>query len=61
MSSRLTNLGPRRGRGETRKEVARLDEEGLSPREIARALDVTPQAVYLHLAAIKKTKEEATA
>ena len=35
--------------GETRQRVRELTEAGLTPRQIAHALNVSTQAVYQHL------------
>ena len=44
---------------ETRERVRELTEAGYTPRQIARALDVSTQAVYQHLKRIRAEETEA--
>lgn len=49
---------PKAAPGVTRADVERLSHEGHSPRSIARLLDISTQAVYQHLARIRKDGEQ---
>ena len=45
--------------GVTRAAVQKLWDDGLTPREIARELDIATQAVYQHLEAIRAEEKDA--
>ena len=47
-------LGAKRGPGKTRALVLQHKLEGMTVREIASRLRISPQAVYQHLASIKE-------
>jgi len=46
--------GPKKGYGATRQLVKRHHANGLSPRDIARLLEISTQAVYQHLQALRE-------
>lgn len=45
--------------GVTKGEVKRLTADGFTPRQIARLLDISTQAVYQHLQALRRDGESA--
>ena len=52
--------GPKRPSGETRALVKTHHDNGLTPRQIARLLEISTQAVYQHLQAIRDAEAVAS-
>jgi hypothetical protein len=57
MSQPTKTGGAKRGVGETRQLVKRYAKQGHSPRDIAKLLEVSTQAVYQHLHALRAAGE----
>lgn len=57
MSTRQASSKPKHPAGETRALVKRYAKQGLSPRDIGKLLDISTQAVYQHLHALRAAGE----